>query len=301
LQAILEKLILEFSVKTRVLSTLLKYDAVWQWSQKHTDAFNYVINILASAPVPTIFNPSLPIELHTDASSKGFGAIIIQIHDGLKKVVAYFSKATTPMESRYHSYELETLAVVSALKHFRYYLVGLRFTLVTDCNSVKSSQFKRDLIPRITRWWVYLQDLDFVIEHRAGPSIAYVDYLSRNSPAVCSANVHHILSIADEINEQAISKMPEGWLAIQQSNDSETIEIKKKLLINEIDSKQFCVIGTTLCHAHVSEINSEKVTQYFVPKNAGYALLKEYHDGQCHISIDKTILSLSIHFWFPRM
>jgi hypothetical protein len=111
------------------------------------------------------------------------------------------------------------------------------------------------------------------------------------------------LSIADEINEEAVSKMPEGWLAIQQSNDSETIEIKEKLLINEIDTKQFCVIGTTLCHAHVSEINSEKVTQYFVPF-ARYALLKEYHDGQCHIGIDKsdkTILSLSTHFWFPRM
>jgi hypothetical protein len=35
------KFIPEFSVKTRVLSTLLlKHDAVWQWSQKHTDAFN---------------------------------------------------------------------------------------------------------------------------------------------------------------------------------------------------------------------------------------------------------------------
>jgi hypothetical protein len=75
------KLIPQFSVKTRVLSTLLKHDAVWQWSQKHTDAFNYVVNILASEPVLTIFNPSLPTELHTDASSKGFGAIIIPIHD----------------------------------------------------------------------------------------------------------------------------------------------------------------------------------------------------------------------------
>jgi hypothetical protein len=112
------KLIPQFSVKARVLSTLLKHDAVWQWSQKHTGAFNDVINILASKPVLTIFNPSLPIELHTDASSKGFGAIIIPIHDDLKKVVAYFSKATTPTESRYHSYELEILAVVSALKHF---------------------------------------------------------------------------------------------------------------------------------------------------------------------------------------
>jgi transposase InsO family protein len=36
-------------------------------------------------------------------------------------------------------------------------------------------------------------------------------------------------------------------------------------------------------------------------KNARYALVKEYHDGQAHIGLDKTILSISSHFWFPKM
>lgn len=57
--------------------------------------------------------------------------------------------------------------------------------------------------------------------------------------------------------------------------------------------------GNTLCH--VSIINSEPITQYFVPKNARYSLLKEYHDGQSHIGLDKTLDRLLSHFWFPKM
>ncbi|KAJ8913306.1 hypothetical protein NQ315_010973 [Exocentrus adspersus] len=93
--------------------------------------------------------------------------------------------------------------------------------------------------------------------------------------------------------------MPEGWLAVQQGMDSETIQLKERLASGEIDCNQFCLIGSTLCHIDV--INSEKVTQYFVPKNARYALLKEYHDGQAHIGLDKTVLSICSHFWFPRI
>lgn len=295
------KFVPEFSVKTRIISNLLKKDESWQWTEDHDKAFNYVMNILSNEPVLAIFNPELPIELHTDASSQGFGAIILQIHDGVKRVVAYFSKATSSAESRYHSYELETLSVVYALKHFRHYFIGISFKLVTDCNSLKSSQYKRDLIPRVSRWWVYLQDFDFVIEHRAGVQMAYVDYLSRNppKPVLESVSVNQISEIPNDDDQDSYSLMPSGWLFIQQSTDSETLELKEKLANNEIDKNQFCVIGSTLCH--LSEINSEKVTQYFVPKNARYSLLKEYHDGQAHIGLEKTLLSISSHFWFPRM
>lgn len=71
-----------------------------------------------------IFKEDLPIELHTDASSKGLGAVLIQIKDGRQHVIAYMSMRTTEPESHYHSYELETLAIVRAVKHFRQYLYG---------------------------------------------------------------------------------------------------------------------------------------------------------------------------------
>jgi hypothetical protein len=89
-----------------------------------------------------MFDPNYPIELHTDASSDGYGAILMHKVEGKNRVVEYYSKRTSPAESRYHSYELETLAVVNAVKHFRHYLHGRKFLVVTDCNSLKASSNK---------------------------------------------------------------------------------------------------------------------------------------------------------------
>ncbi|KAH0815337.1 hypothetical protein GEV33_007454 [Tenebrio molitor] len=62
-------------------------------------------------------------ELHTDASALGLGTILLQEHDGKQRVVAYYSKQTTVDQREYHWYELETMAVVNALKHFCVYLL----------------------------------------------------------------------------------------------------------------------------------------------------------------------------------
>jgi len=84
----------------------------------------------------TIFDPQYPIELHTVASAIGYGAILLHRIDNKPYVIEYFSKSTTVYESKYTSYEFETLVVVNAVKHFRHYLHGRKLTIFTDCNSL---------------------------------------------------------------------------------------------------------------------------------------------------------------------
>lgn len=127
-----------------------------------------------------MFDPKLITELHTDASSIGYGAILIQKVNNQNRVVAYYSKRTTPTESRYCSYDLETLAIYNALRHFRMYLRGISFIIVTDCNSIKSTMTKKDLSPRVARWWTYMQDFQFEINYKKGVFVQHVDYLGRN-------------------------------------------------------------------------------------------------------------------------
>lgn len=50
-------------------------------------------------------------ELHRDASSFGFGAILVQCKSDLKLHPIFFERIT-PAESKYHSFELETLAII---------------------------------------------------------------------------------------------------------------------------------------------------------------------------------------------
>ena len=140
--------------------------------------------ILTDRPILALYDPTLETELHTDTSSVGLGVMLLQKKDGEKRVVSYYSRKTTPFEKNYHSYDLETLAIVAALKAFRVYLIGIKFTVVNDCCAIRSTAVKRDINHRVGRWWEYMQDFVFDIVYRPGVQGAHVDYLSRN-PVEC--------------------------------------------------------------------------------------------------------------------
>lgn len=99
--------------------------------------------------------------------------------DGRFHPVSYFSKTTTAAESRYHSFELETLAIIYALRRFRVYVEGIPFKIVTDCNSLTMTLAKKQVNPRIARWALELENYNYTIQHRSGVSMGHVDALSR--------------------------------------------------------------------------------------------------------------------------
>jgi hypothetical protein len=86
-------------------------------------------------------------------------------------------------EQKCHSYELETLAVVESLKKFRSYLLEIQFTVVTDCNALKATSLKKQIIPRIAKWWLQLQEFTFEVKYRPGARMKHADALSRNPSA----------------------------------------------------------------------------------------------------------------------
>ena len=76
-----------------------------------------------------VFDPKRETELHTDASSLEFGAILFQRHNLDLRVVSYYSKWASLEDSKYHSYELDTLEIVNALKHFLCVFIGNRIQI----------------------------------------------------------------------------------------------------------------------------------------------------------------------------
>jgi len=74
-----------------------------------------------------------PFQLHIDWNMLGLGAVLTKCDDeGKEFVVAYVNCSNNATKSRYSSYEGEGLATVWAIAHFRCYLFGTQFTLVTD-------------------------------------------------------------------------------------------------------------------------------------------------------------------------
>jgi hypothetical protein len=142
-------------------------------------AFLTLKTMLTSAEVLMHFNPLLPIQIRTDASGKGLGAILVQQHPEGWKPVAYASRALRKNEEKWAITELECDAVVFALEKFRHYLDGNQFELITDHCPLCYIRNKEKLSPRLHRWVVVFSEFDFVIKHKKGKLNSDADCLSR--------------------------------------------------------------------------------------------------------------------------
>ena len=135
-----------------------------------------------------------PFVLETDASILGLGAILSQYQpDGQIHPVAYASRSLNQAERNYGITELETLAVVWAVTHFRAYLYGNKVTVYTDHTAVKAVLKAPNPSGTHARWWtrVYgsgIQEVDIV--YRPGKQCANADALSR-SPLVSAVSAEH--------------------------------------------------------------------------------------------------------------
>ena len=75
---------------------------------------------------------SLPFTIETDASEQ---AIAATLNQGVRPV-AFFSGSLQKSELHHHPVEKEAYAIVEALRHWKNYLLGKHFTLITDQKSV---------------------------------------------------------------------------------------------------------------------------------------------------------------------
>ncbi|UYV75308.1 hypothetical protein LAZ67_12003427 [Cordylochernes scorpioides] len=79
----------------------------------------------------------------------------------------------------YHSSKLELMAIVWTLDRLRQFLVGIKFTVVTDCQALVYMNAKKTTNPQIARWYNLIQEYDFEIRHKPGEKMAHVDGMSR--------------------------------------------------------------------------------------------------------------------------
>ncbi len=149
------------------------------WGPEEEEAFQRVKTALTSEPILRAPDFSCPFLVQTDASDTGLGAVLSQVQDGEEHPVVYISRKLSPAEQRYAAVEKEALAVKWAVLELRYYLLGRKFTLITDHAPLQWMARAKDTNARVTRWFLALQDFHFVVRHRAGTANANADGLSR--------------------------------------------------------------------------------------------------------------------------
>ncbi|XP_076289805.1 uncharacterized protein LOC143213638 [Lasioglossum baleicum] len=103
------KFIEGYSTIARPLKNLLRAGVTFELDGTAIGAFDLLKTKLMEKPVLNIYKVDAETELHTDASSFGFGAVLMQRSDDDNKFhpIYFASGKTTPAEARYASYELE--------------------------------------------------------------------------------------------------------------------------------------------------------------------------------------------------
>ena len=169
------------------LYEMLKKDKEYLWGKEQQSAFKKLKERLDKAPILAYPDFEKPFIVTTDASKVAIAATLSQVkEDGYEHPLEYFHKSLTEAERKWHSNEWEYLAIVEAVKNWRHYLRGQKFTIRTDSKTAKGwfrnyeEESGRDG-GRKNRWKIYLQGFDYEIIHIKGKENTVADILSRTN------------------------------------------------------------------------------------------------------------------------
>jgi hypothetical protein len=124
------------------------------WTPNCQSAFEELKEHLTTPPVLAYPCFQRDFVLETDASIDGIGAVLGQYQDDENlHPVSYASRALSRSERNYGITELETLAVVWAISHFRHFLYGKLVTVFTDHTAVKAVLETPNPTGKHGRWW----------------------------------------------------------------------------------------------------------------------------------------------------
>ena len=176
------RFILGFAQISSPLTDLTHKGRQFVWTDDCEEAFNSLKQALTSPPLLAYPDFGNKFFLATDASQDAVGAVLSQMEDGKDRVVAYYSQKLTATQRKWSTYDRELWAIVSSVRHFRHYLRGQEFTILTDHQPLLSygkAPIQDDSSGRRARWIVELSAYTFAIVHRKGSSHQNADALSR--------------------------------------------------------------------------------------------------------------------------
>ena len=154
-----------------------------------------VLTQLTQVPVLTSPDFSKPV-LETDASGKGLGGCSY-FHKNMMACInlsVVLAELYNFMKKNYGVSELEALAVVWVVKHFRVYLYGHKCDVDTDHEAVLSLINHAHPSYKLAHWSLALQELDLMVHYQPGKLNQPADCLSR-----CSGNALNMDSQANVV------------------------------------------------------------------------------------------------------
>jgi hypothetical protein len=281
------------------LSTLQSPKVEWHWGEDEDNAFKKLKDLLCSSHVLRLFDHDRPTRVVTDASNAATGACLLQLHDDGWRPVAYDSSKLNSAQRNYSTYDRELLAIHRALMHWRHYLLGHHFEVITDHATLRHLVNQPEIHnSRRIRWVSDFQEFDFDILYAPGKTNP-ADPLSR-------------------LNYTQSANLPQASFQYLLCVDEAFVEFKAMNVSSvEIDPTVRARIIASYARDpfYSSPTNLERLEQHnglyllhgriCIPDDTTLRrrLLREFHEAPYsgHHGIKRTLDAAARVYWWPRM
>lgn len=218
----------KFAEHAKPLTNLTKKGVKFIWTPECTKAMQYFTNCITSAPILQPPDFSKEFILTCDASNIAIAGVLSQGEIGFDKPIGFFSRGLFEAELNYSTVEVELLAIVASIRHFRVYLLCYKFCIVTDHNPLIYIRSPTTQNSRLLRWRLFLEEYDFHVIHKAGILNTNADYLSRiivvGEQPVQSTNVR-VVTRAQARKQGTNSRDSSELSSIEEENNEEEEDI----------------------------------------------------------------------------
>jgi len=177
-------------------------------------AFVSLKTALTSAPVLWHFDPALRTAVHIDGSQNVVGAVLLQWQEDEEhpRPVAFMSRKLKGAQYRYDARNVEALAAQVALQTWRTLLLGQKFEIYSDHDSLQYLFTLKSPSQRTLRLCEFLSDFNFEeIKYVPGAHNVVPDFLSRPWDGTCDevpAAIHELAACTSSRLRKTAAPMP---------------------------------------------------------------------------------------------
>ncbi|GFX79726.1 retrovirus-related Pol polyprotein from transposon 17.6 [Trichonephila clavipes] len=212
-----------FAKRALPLTNLLRKDTPFEWTSETQEAFDDIKKAILNPPVLALPDPNAELQITTDASSRGIGAVLEQKYPNSEvKPLYFFSKKLNPSLSKYNATVLEFFAIYTALNFFRPFLLGRKFKVFTDHKPLAGFLSNKNPSSKILRWKLALEEFNYDIHYIRGSLNSVADHLSRciNNITIALPDTKDLIKMQheDSVLSTIIQKIDQNDVSPQVSN-----------------------------------------------------------------------------------